>query len=85
MKLTCQHCQRCFAHREAANAHTVIEKNTGTPLFSSLDDTVGIDICQVCHKPPLLARIWHTLTKDKNVSEIIHTQENSRTEMAIAG
>lgn len=84
MKITCQHCQRCFKHQEAANAHTVIEKNTGTPLFSSLDDSVGIDICQVCYKPPLLASIWCMLTKDKVMDEINHTQERSRPEMAIA-
>ncbi|WP_428657877.1 hypothetical protein [Runella sp.] len=86
MNINCQHCQRCYDHKEVANAHTVVEKSKSPVSFSSLDDTVGIDICQVCHKPPLLARLWHKLDKNKFVvPEIIQHKENSHLpEMAVS-
>lgn len=61
MKTTCQNCQCCYDHREVANAHTVYEKQDGEIMFSSVDDDFGLDICQVCHKPPFLASLWHRI------------------------
>lgn len=84
MNITCQHCQRCYDHKEVANAHTVVEKSKNPLSFSSLDDTVGIDICQVCHKPPLLARLWHKFDGTKLMPEIIQPRESCRSEMAAA-
>jgi hypothetical protein len=44
-----------------ANAHTVYEKQEGKIMFSSTDDEFGVDICQVCHKPPFVASLWHKI------------------------
>lgn len=65
MKTTCQHCQRQCRYHEIANAHTVFEKKEGEITFSSTDDNIlGIDVCQVCYKPPFWARLWHTVFKN---------------------
>ena len=63
MKATCQHCQRQCKVQDVANAHTVYEREEGEVTFSSTDDnSLGIDICQVCYKPPFLARVWFKIT-----------------------
>ncbi|MEZ4901208.1 MAG: hypothetical protein R2822_05315 [Spirosomataceae bacterium] len=84
MKATCQHCQRCYAHQEVANAHTVFEMQETQLIFSSTDDTLGIDICQVCHKPSFWASLWHKIwhiptskegiIQPKSAPEIIRVQ-----------
>ena len=83
MNITCQHCKRCFDHREAANAHTVyeFEKDEENGSFSSIDDNYGIDICQVCHKPPVVARLWHALDKKKILPDVA-VKDNGRPQMA---
>jgi hypothetical protein len=61
MKTTCQHCKCCYNHQEVSNAHTVYEKQEGQIMFSSIDDDFGVDICQVCYKPPLVASLWYKI------------------------
>ncbi|MCU0340340.1 MAG: hypothetical protein MUE30_10675 [Spirosomaceae bacterium] len=58
MKTRCKHCQRQCDYEEVANAHTVFEKQGTEATFVSTDDTFGIDICQVCDKPPLIAKLF---------------------------
>lgn len=70
MKTTCQHCQCCYSHNEVSNAHTVFEKKQEKVTFSSVDDDFGIDICQVCHKPPFVASLWHKIWKNPSHSEL---------------
>lgn len=83
MKATCQLCQRCCNHEEVANAHTVFVKKEGKILFRSTDDDFGVDICQVCHKPPFVARLWHKIL-GKSMSSDLKTEKNSYREVAIA-
>ncbi|MFN8345912.1 MAG: hypothetical protein U0X91_12950 [Spirosomataceae bacterium] len=68
MNTTCQHCRCCFKSEEVANAHTVYTAQEGKVMFSSTDDEFGIDICQVCHKPPFVAGLWHKILGSPSVS-----------------
>ncbi|MFN4144900.1 MAG: hypothetical protein ACK4GN_03680 [Runella sp.] len=59
MKTTCLHCGGCYRYQEVANAHTVFESTKEAIVFSSTDDDLGIEVCQVCHKPTFWQKIWH--------------------------
>ena len=82
MKTTCQNCQCCYNHQEVANAHTVFVKQDGKFLFSSTDDKFGIDICQVCHKPPFVASLWHKIW-GKHTSLELENQRGIYQEIAV--
>ena len=83
MKTTCQHCQCCYNYQEVANAHTVYEKQAGKIMFSSTDDDFGVDICQVCHKPPFVASLWHTIF-GSSTSLSLETRAEIYPEVAVA-
>lgn len=83
MKTTCQHCQCCYNHQEVANAHTVYEKKEGKIMFSSTDDDFGVDICQVCHKPPFVASLWHKIWKNHTPDQL-NTHPDIYPEVAVS-
>lgn len=75
MNTACQHCRCCYKSHEVANAHTVYTKKEGKVMFSSTDDEFGIDICQVCHKPPFVASLWHKIVKTLPAADLNHRNE----------
>jgi hypothetical protein len=70
MKASCKHCQRQCDYEEVANAHTIFEQQGTETTFVSTDDTLGVDICQVCQKPPFIAKLLSKKLK-KAEKEII--------------
>lgn len=62
MKTRCKHCLRQCTYKEVANAHTVFKKESSEVIFESTDDTLGIEVCQVCSKPTF----WAKLTQPKS-------------------
>lgn len=76
MKVSCIHCGRKCKHAEVANAQTVFNQKTVPFTFNSIDDYVGIEICQVCKKPPTIAKLIAQFSPNES-AEVSHVKTHA--------